>query len=180
MYLYYLVGIVKKILLYIVFLSLIGCSPNIFKSKNLASVSCPPVLFAKEHKVYMDSLSGNISLDDIVFKAEINNAVFKKGCKKLNNVFSSDLSLLFIVQPLLQNQGNINLPFYIAILDSNKNLQNIQYYLTKGIFNKDSKTQLVVESEIFTTENINYDLKNNPVTIVVGFMLDEKRLNLLN
>ena len=162
------------------FLSLIGCSSNILKSKNSVSVSCPLVLFAKEHKVYMDNLSEKISLDGITFRAEINNAVFKKGCKKLNNVFSSDLSLLFVVQPLLQNQNNIALPFYIAILDNNKNLQDIQYYLTEGIFKKDNETQLLVESEIFTTKNINYNLNNNPVTIVIGFMLDKERLNLLN
>ena len=34
MYLYYLVHIVKNFLLYIMFLSLIGCSSNILKSKN--------------------------------------------------------------------------------------------------------------------------------------------------
>jgi len=171
---------VKKFLLFIMLLSLFGCGSNVFKSKKSISINCPPVLFAKEHKVYMDSLSEKISLDNISFRAEINNAIFKKGCTQSDNVFSTDLSLLFVVKPMMENQQNINLPFYIAILDKDKKLQDIQYYSINSIFKKNIETKLLVESEIFTTKNINFYSKGAPITMVVGFMLDKNRLELLN
>ena len=69
------------------------------------------------------------------YQAEINNAVFKNECQIKDNVFSSNLSLLFIVSPLTEIEQNmINLPFYVAVVDENKECEDIQYYLISGCF----------------------------------------------
>ena len=72
-------------------------------------------------------LTSNFSIEDLTFRAEINNALFTKECKINDDVFVSDLSILFIINPLVEKLNSIDLPFYIAILDQNKELVDIHY-----------------------------------------------------
>lgn len=143
-------------------------------------VECPTVLFSKEHKIYIDSKFEDISLNNIAYKAEINNAVFDKECKIKDKTFSSKISILFVVNPLIQEQETINLPFYIAILDKENNITKKDYFLINGNFKKDLETDNFKETEITTVEEINFELIDNLGKIVIGFMLDDLKLELLN
>ena len=170
----------KKIYLFLLLLILIGCGFNPLSQTSSIPIACPSVLFASEHKTYVGSLSEIITLDNIVYQAEINNAVFAKECQIKDNVFSSDLALLFIVSPLEKKNNMINLPFYVAVVDENKNLQDIQYYSISGVFKKNPETNESIETELTKTIFVNLPLMEGSLSVVIGFMLDKKRLEILN
>ena len=170
----------KKIYLFLIFIILIGCESTLLNQSSVIPTDCPNLLFSKEHKIYLGSEHKDVSFDNVAYKAEINNAEFIKGCQIKNNIFSSDLSLLFIITPLNPNEENVILPYYIAIIGRDTNLQDIQPYSVKGSFHKDIDTSIFLETEIKTTVTINDNLINKQGKLVIGFMLDKKRLNLLN
>ena len=170
----------KSFYLFILLFIIIGCKSNILDRQKSKIVDCPTVLFAKEHKIYVDSKFDDISLNNISYKAEVNNAVFNKECKIKDNIFSSKISILFVVTPLIQEQENIDLPFYIATLDKKNTIEKIEYFLINGNFKKDFETDIFKETEITTTEIINFKLTDRPEKIVIGFMIDELKLELFN
>ena len=117
-------------------------------------------------------------MDSIDFQAKINNAEFIKGCQIVDNVFSSELSMLFIATPLDENVDIINLPFYVAIIDENKNIQDIQYYSISGNFQKNLNTKKVIDIELRKNIRVVISDINKSRLIVIGFMLDKNRLKL--
>lgn len=170
----------KNIYLFLLLSILIGCGTNPLKRISSTPTNCPSILFAKEHKIYIDSKLKNISLDNITYRAEINNAAFDKGCYIKDNIFSSELSILFIVKPLDVEQKNINLPFYFAILDEDKKVKDIQYYSTNGFFKQNLEDNSLIETEVITMIDLRLNTTDMFSTIVIGFMLDKERLELLN
>tara|TARA_Y100001970_G_scaffold140319_1_gene172693 strand:- start:2012 stop:2527 length:516 start_codon:yes stop_codon:yes gene_type:complete len=171
---------VKNFYLFILLFILIGCKTSLLDRKVTSVIECPSILFSKEHKVYIDSKFEDITLSNISYKAEINNAVFDKKCKIIDENFSTKISILFVVNPLIQGQKEIDLPFYIAMLDEKRKIINLEYYLVSDNFIRDSETDILKETEVKTIEKINFKLNGQPETIVIGFMLDEKKLELLN
>ena len=170
----------KKIYLLFVLLILIGCGAIPFSQKKSVQIACPDILFASEHKTYVASQSEDISLDNITYQAEINNATFAKNCQMKENVFFSDLTLLFIVSPLEEMQSIINLPFYVAVIDENKDVLDIQYYSITGDFKKNHETSELIETELTKTIIVNLPSMDESLSVLLGFMLDEKRFKILN
>ena len=159
---------------------LLGC---VSKTINKIKTSCPSVLFATEHRNYIVSNSQPITLDNKSYQAEINNYAFVKGCVIVDQILESELSLLFIVKPDKAQKNIITLPFYVAILDINNELIDTQYYQLSGSFKIDKETKKFVETDFIKTitlkiNSIDQDYKKN--TVVVGFMLDKKKLEVLN
>ena len=63
--------------------------------------------------------------------------------------------------------------------DKDKNLKDMQYYSSSGIFYKNPETDKLSETEIIVKENITFSYSDNVSNIVIGYMLDEKKLKLL-
>ena len=172
--------IVKKKLFFIIFL-LIGCSS---KSTDIEEISCPNVLFSSEHRNYLTTDDSEISLNNISYKATINNYNFDKKCLMEENTIIINLSLLFIVQPEKTINKEIKLPYYIAIINENDELMNVNYFQVNGEFDKDIESNKFIETEI--TDKIDFRLELNNVyvssnnIILIGFMLDNKKLKILN
>ena len=82
----------------------------------------------------------------------------------------------------MEKQNIIALPFYLAILDKENKVRDIQYYYTDGNFNKnlETETKEPVETELIKTISIKITDADEMITIVVGFMLDKKQLEILN
>ena len=78
-----------------------------------------------------------------------------------------------------ESEENIKLNYYIASLGQEKNLEDMQYYSSNGVFNKNSETDKLIETEIIIKKNISFSYSDNVSNIVIGFMLDEKKLKLL-
>jgi len=157
---------------------LLGCETNSFLKTSSISTICPNILFSSEHRTYLGNSANEITLDSIDFQAKINNAEFIKGCQIVDNVFSSELSMLFIATPLDENVDIINLPFYVAIIDENKNIQDIQYYSISGNFQRNLDTKKIIDIELRKNIRVVISDINKSGLIVIGFMLDQNRLKL--
>ena len=168
----------KNIYFFLLILTLFSCDTTSFIKTNSISTICPNILFASEHKTYLGSFSDTITLDNVDFQAEINNAEFVKGCQIVDNLFSSDLSILFIISPLDENLDMINLPFYVAVIDENKNIQDIQYYSISGNFQRNIDTKELIDTELRKNIRVVISDINKQNLIVIGFMLDQNRLKL--
>ena len=61
---------------------------------------------------------------------------------------------------------------------------DIQYYSIQGVMQKDPETSKYIETELVDTIDIsvpNKDLKTNfKTSIVIGFMLDQEKIMILN
>jgi len=173
---------VKNIIFFISLLMLISCGSNTLSTSKKESIECPTVLFAAEHKTYLGFNASAISAEDIAYKAEINNYNFSKGCFIEDKIFTASLSILFIVKPLIEKQNIITIPFYLAILDREKKVRDIQYYYTEGNFNKnlETDTKKFIETDLSNTITVKIADFGETMTIVVGFMLNKQQLETLN
>jgi len=172
---------VKKNLILIILLFLLACASE---KKLLISKSCPEVNFSKNHRVYLSSEKTQITLDNINYRARLNNYNFDTSCLLLNNNLNFTLSLLFVVQPEKVNKSKIEMPYFVAILDNQKNIIDQQYYVADGNLNKSVDNSFYIESEIidFVEINIPYsdDSNSNEYQILIGFMLSADKLKILN
>ena len=169
----------KKNLIIVLLLFILSCTSK----KQQTIVECPYILFSEEDRIYITSDENPLNMENINYRAELNNYFINEGCSVLNNVLSSNLSLLFIVKPKDLIQEDILLPYYIAVLSSEDEIVDIQYYSIQGVIQKDPATSEYIETELKDTVNIsipNKDLKNNLKTnIVIGFMLDHEKIKIL-
>ena len=175
----------KNNLFILVFFLLVGCAPNTTVSTNTATkTTCPIVLFAAEHSKYIAGNTQLITSENIRYRAEINNYAFNSECSINDNVFQAELSLLFIVKPELAKERNIILPFYVAILNVNDQLVNMQYYQVKGDLKSESENANYFETELTKTIKLQIplldDQEHSQNQVIVGFMLDKKKLEIIN
>ena len=169
----------KNIYLFFIFLSISGCGYNLSSYNMYTIVACPSILFGSEDKVYIGSSENSISIDNIEYRGELNNAIFTKKCITKDSLFSSELSILFIMQPLIENDIFFKIPFYVAVLDTNKKLQEIQYFSASGNFKRDLESGNLIETDFI--KKISLGHKNiNSNSVIVGFILDKKRKEILN
>ena len=160
---------------------MIGCESNSLKKPASISIECPSILYAKEHRHYIGTSSDeSITLENITFKAKINNVVFTDNCFVKDNDFYMKISILFLINSLDQIQDDFSIPFYLTLIDQDNNFQNIQYFLVNGKFIKNNENNTLIETEIIVNKTINFNSINKINTLVLGFVLDQKRLNILN
>ena len=170
----------KKILIFLLLFLSISCSSNLLTKKSAESIDCPPVFFASENRNYLNSEEKPLTLDNVSFKAEINNYAFNKSCFQENDIRTFPLDILFIIDPIIPTSPNVILPLYVALLDSDKQLFEMQYFSIGGEMRNDLNTKAYLQTELSKSINI-ITSKNNPVSsLVVGFMLDKKKTELLN
>jgi len=171
---------VKNILFFLIAFLLVGCSKN---SQFSTQTSCPSVFFSSEHKRYIGNSEESINLDNIGYRAEINNYKFFKGCFEINEYFEADLSILFLIQPNKAKTRNVNLPYYVAILDSKDNMIDIQYYNLNQLLEVNKENKKFIETDFTTTVKIKIpfsDYEKNKMYVMLGFMLDKEKLKILN
>jgi len=171
---------VKNILVFLLILFCVSCSSSSNNKKSTKSVICPQVLYASEHNKYLDTDKDLITLDNITFKANLNNHAFNKTCTKTDDITSIPLDILFIIKPLKPTSSEITLPVYSALLDNEKNIIDIQYFSLSGNINKDFDNENYMETELSKSINIITKTKVPVSKIILGFMLDKNRKELLN
>ena len=147
-------------------------------------VSCPKVLFSGDHRIFITSKNEPLAYDNISYTAELNNFNFEGECELSNNTLIANLSLLFIVKPEKAEEGSIVMPYFIAVIDDQKKILDLQYYHILGNFNKNTDKSSYIETAIVDTQNIQIPYKDENIKlknkIIIGFMLDKEKLNLLN
>ena len=175
----------KNNLFILIFFLLVGCTPNTTVNTNaITKTSCPIALFSLEHSKYITGNTKPITTENIRYRAEINNYAFSSECSIKDNIFQAELSLLFIVKPDLTEESSIILPFYVAILNANDEVVDIQYYQVDGDLMSESENTNYIETELTKTIKLQTPSSNEEEfsqnKVVVGFMLDKKKLEILN
>ena len=73
----------------------------------------------------------------------------------------------------------ISLPVYISLLDDNDEILETQYFSVPGLINKNSETNIFIESDV--TDRLQIVTQQLETTqLVLGFMLDNEKRDLLN
>ena len=175
----------KNNLFILIFFLLVGCTPNTTVSTNaITKTSCPIVLFSSEHNQYITGNTKPITTENIRYRAEINNYAFNSECSIKDNIFQAELSLLFIAKPGLTEESSIILPFYVAVLNANDEVIDMQYFQVDGDLMSESENANYIETELTKTIKLQIPIFNeeelNQNKVVVGFMLDKKKLEILN
>ena len=157
-----------------------GCN-TIGKNKQTSEdFSCPRVFFSSEDRIFIDTAEGGTSIDDITYKAELNNFAFIDKCLQQNEAAVIPLDILIIAQPMeaLKN-GDVSIPIYADLLDQNDRVLETQYFMISKSIKKNFETKSFIETDI--TERL-YIITRNLETyqIVIGFMLDNEKKLLLN
>ena len=167
----------KQIFIFILFLPLLGCN-NIIKNKQTSiDFNCPIVFFSSEDRIYINKSN---SFEDIQIKAELNNFAINTQCEQIDNIVVISLDVLILVKPINIVEGSsLSFPVYISLLDINDEILETQYFLISGKINKNSKTNSFIETDIIDSLKI-VTKSLNTSQIVLGFMLDDKKRDLLN
>jgi len=170
----------KKILILLLFFNLMSCN-TIGKNKQTSEdFRCPRVFFSSEDRVFIDTAEGATSIDDITFKAELNNFAFIDKCLQQNEAAVIPLDILIIAQPMdaLKN-GDVSIPLYAELLDQNDQVLDTQYFMVSKSIEKKFETKNFMETDI--TDRLYIITKNLETNqIVIGFMLDDEKRLLLN
>ena len=157
-----------------------GCN-TIGKNKQTSEdFSCPRVFFSSEDRVFIDTAEGGTSIDDITYKAELNNFAFIDKCLQQNEAAVIPLDILIIAQPMdaLKN-GDVSIPLYAELLDQNDQVLETQYFMVSKSIEKKFETKNFMETDI--TDRLYIITKNlDTKQIVIGFMLDDEKRLLLN
>ena len=170
----------KKLLILLIFFGLFGCN-NISKNKQVSNnFNCPRVFFSSEDRIFIDTIQGAASIEDVTFKAELNNFEFIEKCYQQNEVVVIPLHILIIAQPMdkLKNP-DISIPLYAVLLDQNDIVLETQYFMVSSSIKKNLESKNFMETDI--TDKLNIITKNSQINqIVIGFMLDDEKRLLVN
>ena len=167
----------KQLFIFILFLPLLGCGNIIKNNQTSADFNCPRVFFSSDDRVYIDN---SISFDDITIKAEFNNYAINKKCQQQENIVVIPLDILIIAKPKSSLEEPIlSLPVYISLLNNNDEILETQYFSVSGVVNKNNESNIFIESDI--TDRLQIVTQQLETTqLVLGFMLDNEKRNLLN
>ena len=167
----------KQLFIFILFLPLLGCGNIIKNNQTLTDFNCPRVFFSSDDRVYIDN---SISLDDITIKAEFNNYAINKKCQQQDNLAVIPLDILIVAKPMSNlEESFISLPVYISLLDDNDEVLETQYFSVSGLINKNAETNIFTESDVTgRLQIVTQQLETKQ--LVLGFMLDKEKRDLLN
>ena len=167
----------KKIFIFLLFSALLSCN-NINKNiQTSLDFNCPRVFFSGQDRIYVDN---STSIDDASIKAKLNNSVVSKKCQQKDELAIIPLDVLIIAQPMnILEEPEINIPIYISLLDRNDNVLETQYFMFSGFINKNPETNKYIETDI--SDRLTIITKNLETSqVVLGFMIDDKKRNLIN
>ena len=170
----------KKILILLLFFCLTGCNTIGINKQTSEDFSCPRVFFSSEDRIFIDTAEGGTSIDDITYKAELNNFAFIDKCLQQNEAVVIPLDILIIAEPMeaLKN-GDVSIPLYAELLDQNDQVLDTQYFMVSKSIDKNFDTKSFMETDI--TDRLYIITKNLETNqIVIGFMLDDEKRLLLN
>ena len=76
----------KKFLIFILFLPLLGCNNIINNKQTYIDFNCPRIFFSPDDRVYIESADNNPSYNNVFLKAELNNFSINKECQQKDNI----------------------------------------------------------------------------------------------
>ena len=170
----------KNLLIFILFLTLFGCSKIIKNNQTSLNFNCPRIFFSSDDRNYIDTAGGSDNLDNVLLKAELNNFAIIEQCQLHDNIVIIPLDVLIIAQPMERfDKEEIKFPLYVSLLDKNNNLLETQYFMISNSIKKIFETNVFIETDI--TDRLEIITENLETSqLVIGFMIDNKKRELLN
>tara|TARA_Y100000768_G_C23928645_1_gene658861 strand:- start:501 stop:995 length:495 start_codon:yes stop_codon:yes gene_type:complete len=161
---------VKKFLLFFIFILLFGCDTISKKDNEIALIDCPAVFFSTENNIFVQGDTKNLDMENIDYKASLNNYDFANNCNMNLEYKNYLLDLLFIVEPINPKDKKINLPVFVILYDNKERIIDRQYFRIKDnlIFNKE--TSSYETTEVITNLKISLKKNNYVSFITVGFV----------
>ncbi len=160
----------KKFLLFFIFILLFGCDTISKKDNEIALIDCPAVFFSTENNIFVQGNTKNLDMENIDYKASLNNYYFANNCNMNLEYKNYLLDLLFIVEPINPKDEKINLPVFVILYDNKERIIDRQYFRIKDnlIFNKE--TSSYETTEVITNLKISLKKNNYVSFITVGFV----------
>ena len=160
----------KKFLLFFIFILLFGCDTISKKDNEIALIDCPAVFFSTENNIFVQGDTKNLDMENIDYKASLNNYYFANNCNMNLEYKNYLLDLLFIVEPINPKDKKINLPFFVILYDNKERIIDRQYFRIKDnlIFNKE--TSSYETTQVITNLKISLKKNNYVSFITVGFV----------
>jgi len=170
----------KKLLIFLLLLTLFGCN-NIIKNKQTSdNFNCPRIFFSSEDRVLIDTVGNSSSIDDVSLKAELNNFAIVEQCHQKDDIAIIPLDILIISQPMDKlEDSDVSMPLYAMLLDQKNEVLETQYFMVLGSIKKNFENNAFIETEI--TDRLRIITENlETAQIVIGFMINDKKRLLLN
>tara|TARA_B100000242_G_C42798358_1_gene371372 strand:+ start:135 stop:617 length:483 start_codon:yes stop_codon:yes gene_type:complete len=156
---------VKKFLLFFVLILSFGCQHITNNSNKFEKIDCPNVYFSSENKVYTGENINNLDLEQINFKASLNNYAFTNGCFSDSIDKNYYLDILILVEPINLKENLINLPIFIILYDETNSIIDRQYFrVTEELKYQNNINELKTTINLFTPKEKNLD------SITIGFV----------
>ncbi len=149
---------------------LFGCDTISKKDNEIALIDCPAVFFSTENNIFVQGDTKNLDMENIDYKASLNNYYFANNCNMNLEYKNYLLDLLFIVEPINPKDKKINLPVFVILYDNKERIIDRQYFRIKDnlIFNKE--TSSYETTEVITNLKISLKKNNYVSFITVGFV----------
>ena len=160
----------KKYLLLFVFICLLGCSSTSKQSKEAEIIQCPRVFFSLENNVYSAGKNDDIDLEEVSYKASLNNHGFATNCFSSINYKNYNLDLLIVVEPISPKTSNIKLPIFVLLYDKSNKLIDKQFFKIVGNLIYSNETLDYETTDIIGNLNILLDLDKELDSITIGFV----------
>ena len=129
------------------------------ENDEVVNISCPTVFFSSESSTYVPGFKDNIDLDNIAFKANLNNFAFSGNCFSDSTFNNYLLDLLILVEPINPENDSISLPIFVLLYDKKEQLIDKQFFRIKSSleYNQQNSKYNITE----TIQSLNIILQNN-------------------
>ena len=160
----------KKLLLFFVIFSILGCESTQNKDTEISQIKCPTVFFSSENNVYSYGELENLNLDKVEYIAKFNNFRLSNGCFLDSNNNYYPLDILILIEFLNPAREEINLPVFVLLYDNNEKLIDKQYF---RIFQSTANISKTEDNKVFELRaNLNILVKKNLQvgSMTIGFV----------
>ncbi len=160
----------KKFLLFFIIFLQFGCDSIPKKDRDIKQIKCPKVFFSSENSTYSIGDLDSFNLDDIEFKAAINNYEFTEKCfsDKKSNYYLLDL--LILVEPINPSNSNISLPIFVILYDDDDNIIDKYFYRISADINYSEKVFEYLSTEVIGNLDVVIDRNVQVSSVTVGFI----------
>ena len=160
----------KKLLLFFIIIPLFSCSAIRDDSKEIVNINCPEVYFSSENNIYVGGNIEEIDLENIKYKASLNNYRFAGDCFMDNLSKKFSLDLLILVEPIAKEDIAINLPIFILFYDFENKLVDKKYFRVQHNLKYNSNLTDLNSEELNNKLDISINSKDEIGSIAIGFV----------
>ena len=159
----------KKLLLLFISFSLLSCSNIRELSDQSKIIECPRVFFSSESNIYINGPKDNLDVENINYKASLNNSGFVEDCISNNNFNYYNLDLLILVELISKEIKNINIPIFVLLYDSKGKLIDKKYFQYRDEFIHTNQKSEYKTIEKIINLNISHDADIKIDSFIIGF-----------